>query len=354
MTMNRRILALQTALAREHLDALIVSLPANISYLAGFKARDAYAIISKKQNFYITDSRYTEEVRPQLKGFALKIITGSLFKLIAASLIELGARRIGFEGRQLAFAEARTIKESLGATQELISTHSLVETLRQVKDTSEIELIGKATAITVKALEFAGQCIAAGRTELEIAGELERFIRCHGAYASAFDIIVGSGPNSSYPHHLTGSRKIKRNEPVLVDMGVDFMGYKSDLTRVFFLGKINSFAKKAYEAVRAAQQKAIAAIAPGVSGGAIDHAARSYLTGKGFGKLFTHNTGHGVGLEVHEEPHIAKKAKAGLQEGMVFTVEPGIYFPGKFGIRIEDMVLVTAKGAHILSGYLDK
>ena len=204
------------------------------------------------------------------------------------------------------------------------------------------------------ALRYIREFLSCGRSELEIAAELERFIRYHGAQSASFDIIVASGINSSYPHHLTSPKKLKSGESLVIDMGVNYRGYKSDLTRVFFLGKITLLVRRIYDIVRNAQQKAIARIKPGSSIREVDEAARSYIAQKGYGRYFGHNLGHGIGLEVHEAPKISSRQEGRLKEGMVFTIEPGIYLPGKFGIRIEDLVLVTKKGCEVLSGSLDK
>jgi Xaa-Pro aminopeptidase len=226
--------------------------------------------------------------------------------------------------------------------------------LRKIKEREELAYLRKAAEIAVRALEFAPSLLLPGRKEAEIAAELERFIRYHGASASAFEIIVASGPNSSYPHHLTSARRLKENEIVLIDIGASYCGYKSDLTRVFFLGKINPLAAKIYAIVRRAQARSIAAIRPGARINKIDQAARQSIARAGYGRFFSHSLGHGIGLEIHEAPSVSPGAKDRLKKGMVFTVEPAVYLPGKFGIRIEDTVLVTEKGAEVFSGALHK
>ncbi len=353
--MRSRIENIYAKLNQKNLDVLIVSSPPNISYLTEFSSRDAYLIISKKENIYITDSRYTQEARQNLgRRFKIKIINGSVFKLIADACQNLGLKRIGFEERHLIYAEYIKIKEGLRNTADLTGTHSLIEESRQIKDSKELAKIKKATDITSAALESIEKFIAPGKKEIEVAGEIERFIRYQGASDSAFNIIVAGGQNSSFPHHQTSRRKLKNNEPVLVDIGAEYLGYKSDLTRVFFLGKIDVLTRKIYEIVLKAQDEAIRQIRPGMSIARIDALARNYISCKGYGGFFSHNLGHGIGLEVHEDPHISAKEKNKLEEGMVFTVEPAIYLPGKCGIRIEDVVLVTQKGARVLSGSLDK
>ncbi|MDP2943722.1 MAG: Xaa-Pro peptidase family protein [Candidatus Omnitrophota bacterium] len=353
--MNSRIKNIYLKLEQEGLDGLIVSLPANISYLTEFASRDAYLLVSKPGNFYFTDSRYTEEAKSHIKNIArIKKVNGSVFKIIAQTLSNLGLKRVGFEERYLPFAEHKKIEEELKGSADLIPTHSWIEELRQVKTREEIGKIRKATQITALALQFAKKIISPGKKEIEIAAELERFIRVKGAQGNAFDIIIAAGENSAFPHHKTSQRKIKNNEPVLVDIGVDYYGYKSDLTRVFFLGKITSTFKRTYDTVLKAQQQAFEAIRPGVSIDKVDRAARQYISQKGFGRFFGHGLGHGIGLEVHEEPHISSKNTHRLTKAMVFTVEPAIYLPGRFGIRIEDVVLVTQGGIKVLSGNLDK
>jgi len=352
--MNPRIKRIYPRLERDNLDALILSLPANISYLAQYPCRDAYLLVSKKENIYFTDSRYLEEARNNLRGFTLQKIKGSVFKIIAESCEKLRLKRVGFEERSLPFAEYAQIRRELNKTIGLVPTHNIVEEFRQIKDREELRNIREAIRITAEALEFTAKFISPGKKEIEVAGEIERFIRYAGAYGPAFEIIVASGPNSSFPHHLTSARKIRNNEAVLVDIGVDYSGYKSDLTRVFFLGKIDTLNTKVYQIVKEAQARAIAEIKPDTSVGAIDNAARQYIARRGYKEFFGHSLGHGLGLEIHEDPHINSRDKNSVEEGMTFTVEPGIYIPDRFGIRIEDIVLVTSQGCEVLSGAINK
>ena len=353
--MNLRLKSAYSQLKQRGLDGLLLSLPANISYLTESLSRDSYLLISEKGNIYFTDSRYTEEARSFLKDNArLKECNGPVFQCIARAALELGLSSVGFEERHLPFAEFSRIKEYAKEGFALVPTNGIIEDRRQVKDKQEIARIRKATRITALSLQHIRKFLKPGIKEVEVVAELERFIRYQGARASAFDIIVASGHNSSQPHHLSGARRLKDNEPVLIDLGVDFQGYKSDLTRVFFLGKINVLVRKVYDIVLAAQDLAIKRIRPGAEMAEIDRVAREYIRSKGYAGYFTHNLGHGFGLEVHEEPRIRGKEAAALKPGMTFTVEPGIYLPGKFGIRIEDMVLVTSKRCEVLSGSINK
>ena len=266
----------------------------------------------------------------------------------------MGLNRVGFEERYLPFAEFSRIQQFSKDKFSLVPTHSLIEDLREVKDASEIAKIRKAVEITQATVRHMRKFLAVGLKEVEVVGEIERFIRFSGARACAFDIIVASGPNSSKPHHLSGSRRIRDNEPVLIDMGVEYQGYKSDLTRVFFLGKIKVLVHKVYAVVLKAQEKAIKMIRPGVMMAEIDKAAREYIAKQGFAGKFEHNLGHGFGLEVHEGPHVSGNEASLAKPGMVFTIEPGIYLQGEFGIRIEDMILVTRQGCEVLSGAINK
>lgn len=340
---------------QQNLNGLLITLPANISYLTDYTSRHSWFLISKKENVYLTDSRYIEEAKNNLgKLFSIRQVNESLFNTIDCLCKNLNIKNLGFEERYLSVYEYQKLREKLGPTTQLIPTQGLVEKLREIKSPEEINKIREATRITISALKFIKNFISPGARETEIAGELQRFIRYAGGIDVSFDIIVASGPNSSYPHHKTSRRKIGNNEPVLIDIGVDYFGYKSDLTRVFFSGKINSLIRRVYNIVVKAQDKAINKIKPHVLINKIDRAARQYITRKGYGGFFNHNLGHGVGLEVHEAPRISPKENKELKEGMVFTIEPAIYLPGKFGIRLEDIVLVTKNNAEVISGALDK
>lgn len=342
-------------LKKEHLDALIISSSANISYLTGYPSSEAYLVISPKKNIYLTDSRYIEAAKRNLKGFfAVKKIAAEAYLSLAETLESLPSQRVGFEEKYLSFFNHKKLRERLKKKIELLPVDNFVEEIRQEKSSQEIEKIRQATRIAALALRFIQGILKPGMKELEVAAELEHFIRYLGGHTSSFETIVASGPNSSLPHHRTSARKIRNNEPVLIDLGVDYYGYKSDLTRVFFLGKITPLIRRIYAIVLAAEVRAIKKIKPAVSIAKIDAAARQYIAQKGFGGFFTHSLGHGIGLEVHEAPRICLKASGRLKVGMVFTVEPAVYLPARFGIRIEDMVLVTKKGAEVLSEDLDK
>ncbi len=352
--MDLRLKKLYTELKKSGLDGLIVASPENITYLTRYRSRDSYLLVSKKKNIYFTDPRYIHEARSYLKGIALKETRGQFFKMLARSCASLNLDRVGFQESCLTLSQYNILRRELKSGIELFPVSGLVEESRQIKDREELSRIRKSAQITIEALRFVRDLIRPGVKEAEIAGELERFIRYNGGYTSAFDIIVASGANSSFPHHLTSQKRINPGEPVLIDVGSDFEGYKSDLTRVFFSDKINSTFRKVYGIVQKAQDRAIRAIKPGVFINKIDAAARQYIAHRGYGGFFNHSLGHGIGLQVHEEPRISQKENNILKTGMVFTVEPAIYLPGKFGVRIEDMVLVTRKGCEVISGSLNQ
>ncbi|MCM8779915.1 MAG: Xaa-Pro peptidase family protein [Candidatus Omnitrophica bacterium] len=345
---------IQQKLKKEGLNAILISSLPNIRYLTNYEAREAYLLVSLKKSVFITDFRYLLEAKKNLKGIQVQQINGSLFKTIADIAKFLGVKSLGFEARNLAYAEQQKIKEELGKKIELIPTHNLIEEIRAVKAPEEIEKIKIATKIAIKAMHLAKEVVRPGLREIDLAFEIERFIRIDCGAKLSFDIIVASGPNSSYPHHISSKRKLLKNDIVLIDLGADLEGYKSDLTRVFFLGRIPFYARRIYDIVLAAQNAAIKEIKAGILIKDIDKKARQFITQKGYGRYFGHALGHGIGLEVHEEPHIWGKSSEKLETGMVFTIEPAIYLPNKFGIRIEDMVLVTEKGSEVLSGNLNK
>lgn len=353
--MLSRLEKLYIDLEKNHLDSLLVTSNPNISYLTDFPSRDSYLLISFKKNIFITDFRYLEEAKDKLKKFDIEKIDSGFFKSIAKLAKRLKLRRLGFETKNLSFAEYQKIREELPKKIEFIPTYDLVESLRLIKDKKEIDKIKKAIQITIKAFRFIRGIIKPGIKEIELATEIERFIRKEGVFQTSFPIIVASGPRSCLPHALTSKRIIRDNEPILIDLGVDFEGYKSNLTRVFFLGKMTKKFLKIYSIILEAQRRALEIIKEGILINRIDRIARNFISDKGFGKqFFGHNLGHGVGLEVHEEPTISSKNSNKTKEGEVFTIEPAVYIPKEFGIRIEDMVLVKRGGVEILSADLHK
>lgn len=351
--MSSRLNRLSEKLKASSLDGLLVSKAANVSYLSYYNIPDSYLLVSPKKACLITDFRYVQEAERNIQD-ATVFKYNNLFGDIARLVKKLKIRRLGFEAKDLSVAEYGKIKEYAGPKIKLVDTFNLIEAMRQIKEPQELRYIKEAIGITASALKFLKGYLKPGLSELEIAGELERFIRSRGALRSAFNIIVASGPHSSFPHALLSSRRLKPADAVLIDIGVEVKGYKSDLTRVFFSDKIQPIQRKLYQIIIGAQEKAIEAVKAGSEISKLDYASRSYIRSFGYGRYFGHSLGHGVGLEVHEEPSISAKNKSLVQEGMVFTIEPGIYLPGRFGLRVEDMVLVTKTGVEVLSGAINK
>lgn len=351
MKVNKRLSNIRGLVEKEGVDGLLLNSEANVSYAAGFDAPDAYGFVSSRGISIITDFRYAEDLR----RFARPPVwvhqyEKSIFDTTARLILNHKTKKLGFEARHLTFAECEVLNKILAKKISFIPMERTLEPLREIKDPQEISCIRQGILIAKKTLAFAKIRIKPGRSEISVAADIERFARLNGAQAIAFKTIVASGPNSSYPHARLTDRILKEGEAVVVDIGIEVNGYKCDLTRTFFLGKINDIVLKVAKVVRQAQELAIRGIKPGVPICSIDEIARHYIAQQGFGKNFGHALGHGVGLEVHESPSINKKNNRKLEPGMVFTIEPGIYLPGRFGIRMEEMVLVTQHGVEVLSG----
>ncbi|MDP3142536.1 MAG: Xaa-Pro peptidase family protein [Candidatus Omnitrophota bacterium] len=351
--MNLRLDKLLIRLSQAKIDGLLVSRDANVSYLCGFESADSWMLVTPKKSFYITDFRYVQQVKNDLKYINLFQYKQNIFKGVFGLCRDLKIKRLGFEANGLSYGQYKKLKNTLASGFSFKATSNLVEDLRQIKEPVEIEKIRQSLKLTKEAFEFLKTVIKPGAREMDIATELEYFIR-QGGGKLAFAPIIASGINSVYPHAKITSKKIAKNEAITVDIGIDFDGYKSDLTRVFFLGKIPLFCKKIYKIILEAQAKVIKEIAAGQPAKKIDALARNHIKQKGLGRFFGHSLGHGVGLEVHEAPRISATSKVKIEKGMVLTVEPGIYIPGKFGVRIEDMVLVKEKGCEVLSGFIHK
>lgn len=343
-----RIKQLRSAFKQRHIDAFLVQKDINIAYLTGFHSCESWLFIGPRKTFYITDFRYILEARKGLKGISVRQYTKSIHETLFALAKEQNIKRIGIDEGHLTLLQYKVLKKRRPKGIELVKADNLVENLREIKDSSEVTRIKKALRIHKQAHQLLKRIVKPKISERDIFIKLENFVKSRGAGFS-FDPIVASGPNSCYPHAKVTGRKIQLNEPVLIDMGIDVEGYKSDLTRMFFLGKIPKLVKQINDHVYRAQQAAIGKIRAGVSIAEVDFEARNYLAKQGLAKYFGHSLGHGVGLEIHEGPRLAQNNSAVLREGMVITVEPAVYIPNKFGIRIEDMVLVTKKGCKVLS-----
>jgi len=345
--MSSRIALLNNDLTKRRLDGFIVTDPVNVKYLSGFMGHDSVILVTANKNYFFTDSRYVEEAKKGLKAFEVQLVNCSMAKSIAEAAADRKVKRLGFEAMNIPYAVAERLKSSFQNI-ELVPTTDVIGNLRAVKDRGEITRIKASIKLAKLVMKKVSRMIQPGLTETSIARAVEMEFINEGA-KTAFDTIAASGPNSSMPHARAGSRKILANDFVMMDMGCVLDNYCSDITRMFTTGRSSNKYKKICEIVQDAHDIAIKKIKPGVSIADVDAAARDYIKSKGFGTAFGHSLGHGIGLEVHEEPTISGSSAGTLKTGFVFTVEPAIYLPGFGGVRIEDVVLVTDSGCEVLT-----
>ncbi len=334
------------------IDALLLTNDTNIRYLTDFPASESWLLVTKTRSYYITDSRYTLEARMGLKGVTVKQYSQTPCTTLFDLCKTLKVKKLGFDERHSSVMFIKKLKGFCPKRMKLIPATGLVEEFREIKSVDEIDLTRQCLKLHQKALQLMKKVVKVGVSERKIALDLERFIKSHGAEFS-FPPIIASGPNSCFPHARVTDRVLKNNEPVLLDFGVQIKGYKSDLTRNFFLGKMPTRYVQVLDALRLAQQEAIKMIKPGVPVADLDTQARKVLRKFKLAQYFGHSLGHGVGLDIHENPRLSVKSPALLQPGMIVTIEPGVYLPHQFGIRVEDMVLVTEQGCEVISGYID-
>jgi Xaa-Pro aminopeptidase len=324
-------------------EPLLVTNPVTLRYLTGFESSNAALLVEPERVRLFTDFRYVEAARA-VEG----VETVETRRALVAWLAEELSGRIGFEAAALPYAQYETLA---GGGLELVPRSGLVERLRAVKDEAELDAIRRACAITDRMFErLATEVRFVGRTELDVAWDVARLFHEEGAESPAFESIVGSGPTGARPHARAGRRTIGAGELVVLDVGCVVGGYASDYTRTFATGPLDDEAREAYDVVLAAQQAGLDAIRAGVSGVDADAAARRVVDGSPFAGTFGHGLGHGLGLDVHESPRLSIESEDTLEAGNVVTVEPGVYLEGRFGIRIEDDVLVTGDGIENLTG----
>lgn len=347
-----RLAALRDGLARTDVDALLVSSLPNIRYLTGFSGSNALVLVTAKDLVLLTDFRYATQVEHEVVAHAtVRIEPSSLWTGAFAVVPTLsGVERIGFESMHLSHHDFQRLLEQ-GARWHWRPMADLVERLRERKDASEVARIVRAIAMAEEALQLTLPELRVGLRETEVAGLLERNLRRVGSEGFAFDTIVASGPRSALPHARAGDRALERGDLVLLDYGAVFEGYCSDITRMCVVGTASARQREVFSVVLEANQRASGALRVGMTGMAADSVAREYIHARGFGEAFGHSLGHGIGLEVHEGPRLAKTAEAPLAEGVVVTVEPGIYLPDWGGIRIEDDVLLSADGPRVLTSF---
>jgi len=349
---GQRLAALRNSLVAAHLDGLLVTSSANVRYLSGFSGSSAILCVTTRDAILITDFRYQTQAAEEVGDVArIAIEPQSLWvglwqQLSQTSNVDV----VGFESAHLVHRDFQRLLEA-GARWQWRPTSDLVEALRERKDADEVVLIREAISAAEQALHLTISQVRSGMTELEIAGLLERALRQSGSDGFPFPSIVASGPNAALPHAHPTDRELTKGDFLLMDFGARVGGYCSDVTRTFVFGRATDEQREVHDIVRTANERAVKAVRPGMSGRDADGLARGYIQDRGFGDLFGHSLGHGIGLEVHEAPRLAKTADAPLVEGAVVTVEPGIYRPGWGGVRIEDDVYLSPDGAHVLTRF---
>ena len=340
---KNRLDKLRAGLGEKGLDGILISQPENRRYLSGFDGSAGFLIITQNKRILATDSRYTAQAKNQSPDYEIFPVTSDIVDWFPKLAVEINIKRLGFEGEHLSFGLYRRLCDILGKGKsglELVPVENMVESLRAVKEPGEIKLINQAASIADAAMDYIRGNLKAGMTEKDAAWEIEKFMREKGSQTVPFDVIVASGPNAALPHAQPSARAIKKGEPTVIDIGARVEGYASDLSRTFCLGNPDGTFKKIYDTVLGAQAGAIALIRPGMNGGEADQLARTIIEEGGYGEAFGHGLGHGVGLATHEKPRLGPNSADELADGMVFTVEPGIYIEGWGGVRIEDLVMM--------------
>ncbi|NEU29611.1 aminopeptidase P family protein [bacterium LRH843] len=338
----KRLEALRSKFHEYEIDSLLITSSPNRQYMTHFSGTAGVALISETKAIFITDFRYMEQAKEQVKGYEVVQQTGNIIEEVARQAEKLGLRKLGFE-ETLSFGEYKQYSKSIESA-KLIPVSGLIEEIRLIKDDHEIKLIQDAADIADAAFAHIITYIRPGITELDVSNELEFFMRKQGATGSCFDIIVASGHRSALPHGVASDKMIEKGELVTLDFGAYYKGYCSDITRTVAVVQVNDKLKEIYDTVLQAQLLGMNGIKAGMTGKQADALTRDYITEKGYGDYFGHSTGHGLGKEVHEGPTLSVNSNTVLEPGMVVTVEPGIYISGVGGTRIEDDILITADG----------
>jgi len=345
-----RIKKLRKILLAKDLDSLLITNSVNRNYLSGFTGSTATVLLTQRSALFLTDSRYTEQAEKELDGgLGLKTVNSSkeYYRMLLETVKKDGVKMFGVEAKNMTLAQYELLKKNLPGV-KFSQESGLVEELREIKDEEELGRIRKAAEIAESAFKKTLKKLKPGVLELELAAELEYNMRLAGAEGAAFPTIVASGERGAMPHGVASGKKIANGELIVIDFGAVYKGYCSDLTRTVGLGIINGLKRRQYKVVYEAQQNALSSIRSGVNLSVPDKKARNYLKKSGMDKHFTHGLGHGIGRDVHENPSISNTTKGVFKAGMTVTVEPGVYYKGDFGIRIENDVIVNDKGCEIL------
>jgi Xaa-Pro aminopeptidase len=330
-------------------ESLLVTHPADWYYLTAFTGESGALVVTRRGTTLITDGRFTGQAKTETMGVAVVQQKGSLFEFTGKLLAGSKAKSVGFEATQLSVSQYGALRKAAGSGCKWRPVAGLVASLRMHKDAQELAVMRRAAILAGRVMEEAIPLLKTGVREFEVAAEIQYQMRKRGASGAAFETIVAFGERAALPHARPTAKRLKKNEFVVLDLGAILAHYCSDITRTFYYGKAPERVRQWYKAVQDAQVAAIATVKNGVLCGDVDAAARQALERQGLGKYFLHSTGHGLGLEVHEEPRIARGQKKRLEVGNVITIEPGIYIEGVGGIRIEDDVAVHADRIEVLT-----
>ncbi|EMF0148043.1 aminopeptidase P family protein [Enterococcus hirae] len=345
--MMLRVEKLRKKMQEENLDSFLITSPYNLRYLSNFTGTTGLAVITLEKAFFITDFRYTEQAAAQAQGFEIIKNVGPIFEEVADLVQKEGLRELGFEETTVSFLEYSVLEEIIDA--QLIPISGMIEELREIKDEEEIAIIEKACSIADLAYDHILKMIQPGMTEIEVANQLDFYMRSLGASGVSFETIVASGLRSAMPHGVASKKIIEQGDLITIDFGCYYEGYVSDMTRTFAIGDPGEQLKEIYQIVLEAQLAVLEVAKPGVTGKQLDAVARDYITKHGYGEAFGHSTGHGIGLEIHEGPNVSVRAEKQFVPGNIITDEPGIYLPGIGGVRIEDDLLITSDGNRVLT-----
>ncbi len=349
---SARVDAVRERFADAGCDALVVTRPENIRWLTGFTGSAAVVVVRDDGLLFVTDGRYGEQSRAELAASrvgAERTVAGARGQKAAIVTALDGVGRIGLEADHVTWSRQRRWADEWFSASTLIATESLIDDLRIVKEPGEIQRIEAACAIADAALARVRHRLAEEPTEREFGLELDFAMRHHGAKDVSFDTIVAAGPNGAMAHHQPGDRRIVEGDLVVLDFGALVDGYCSDMTRTLMIGDASPTQQRMLDVVAEAQAAGVERVAPGVTTGQVDAACREIITEAGWADAFLHSTGHGVGLQIHEQPAVADGGTVRLPEGAVVTVEPGVYLPEHGGVRIEDTVVVTPEGCRTLT-----
>jgi len=345
----KRRKALLAEIFHRKLDCLLVTHPANWFYLTGYTGESGALIVSRRGITLVTDGRFIVQAAEETRGVKIELQQGGLLAATGSFLKKKGLRRIGYDASQLTVQQLKSLKKTLGGRWRGLEAGGLVERLRMLKDAQELAVMRKAAILAGEVLEDVLKLIKPGIREIEIAAEIEFQMKKRGARRASFETIVASGPRGALPHARPTAKKLRKNELVVLDLGAILGHYCSDMTRTVHLGHASKRIRGWYRSVQVAQEAAVDAVKAGVTCGEVDAAAREVLRKNGLDNYFVHSTGHGLGLEVHEDPRIARGQAVRLEAGNVITIEPGVYVEGVGGVRIEDDVAVQEGSREVLT-----